>query len=187
MKNTLLGSVAALTLALPACSPAPSSNTTTSTMNTATSNTTHDSSEGAANKVCLAAVSRETNEDDLAVIHSQFSEAGTLVKIGVGPRRAPWQCIAYANGTTGGVQFLGTEGHSVTAPAPGDISDLANFKGARAGQAEGGLHNLGYTLARTQGLKAYWYNSSRNACAEIVTSQGRYESVTQAALSECGR
>lgn len=61
-------------------------------------------------QTCLAAVSQETNNGDVAVLSSEFSQAGTFVTIGVGPDRAPWKCIAYSDGTTGDVMFMGSEG-----------------------------------------------------------------------------
>lgn len=64
----------------------------------------------AADQACLAAVSRETNNGDVTVINSQFSEAGTQVTVGVGPQRAPWNCIAYSDGTTAGIESLTNEG-----------------------------------------------------------------------------
>jgi methenyltetrahydromethanopterin cyclohydrolase len=73
---------------------------------TATVSTTPNAAEQA----CLAAVSRETNNGNVSLLGSQFSEAGTSVQVGVGDNRAPWQCIAYSDGTTAGVQFMGSEG-----------------------------------------------------------------------------
>lgn len=64
----------------------------------------------AAQQACIAAVRSETNNDEVTVLGSEFSEAGTMVQLGVGPENAPWQCIAYADGSTDGVQFLGDEG-----------------------------------------------------------------------------
>lgn len=60
-----------------------------------------------AQQACLAAVSRAANNGDVAVLSSLGSEAGTQVKIGVGPDRAQWNCIAYSDGTTAAVQFDG--------------------------------------------------------------------------------
>ncbi|WP_233152229.1 hypothetical protein [Marinibacterium profundimaris] len=70
-------------------------------------------------------------------------------------------------------------------PAIGSSSDLSSFQGARAGQAENGLQNLGYQLARTEGLTAYWSNRDTGACARIVTADGRYESVTMVPSGNC--
>ena len=63
-----------------------------------------------AEQACLAAVSKETNNGEVAVLSSQFSQAGTSVTIGVGPQRAPWNCIAYADGSTADIRSLVDEG-----------------------------------------------------------------------------
>lgn len=64
----------------------------------------------AAEQACLRDVTRTTNNPDVVLLGSEFSEAGTLVRVGVGPNRAPWQCIAYSDGTTAGIQSLTNEG-----------------------------------------------------------------------------
>lgn len=81
------------------------SETTSSSPSTQTA-----SAPTAADQACLAAVSRETNNGDVTVLNSQFSEAGTQVTVGVGPQRAPWNCIAYSDGTTAGIESLTNEG-----------------------------------------------------------------------------
>ncbi len=63
-----------------------------------------------AEQACLAAVSRETNNGDVVLLGSELSQAGTLVRVGVGESRAPWKCIAYSDGSTGGVEYLDTDG-----------------------------------------------------------------------------
>jgi hypothetical protein len=70
-------------------------------------------------------------------------------------------------------------------PAVGNEYDLTSFEGARAGQAEMGIQNLGYEPIRSQGLTTYWFNRSTGACAEIVTSNGRYSSVTMLPAGDC--
>ena len=79
------------------------------------------------------------------------------------------------------------DGTAADSPAPvvGGASDLTPFEGARAGQAEMGIQNLGYQPVRTQGLTTYWRNGSTGACARIVTSNGRYSSVTMLSPGEC--
>ncbi len=72
---------------------------------------------------------------------------------------------------------------SATSMAP--VGDLSSFVGARAGQAELGLQDMGYQVVRTQGLTAYWFNTSNGSCAEIVTSDGRYSSVTMLPAGDC--
>lgn len=67
------------------------------------------------------------------------------------------------------------------APATGGsvaAGDIRQFEGAKAGQAEMGVRNMGYQLVRSQGLTSLWYNESRTDCAQIVTSDGRYASIT---------
>ncbi|MFD1341501.1 hypothetical protein [Litorisediminicola beolgyonensis] len=70
-------------------------------------------------------------------------------------------------------------------PSVGSANDLSEFQGARAGQAEGGLMALGYQPVRSQGLTTYWFNRDTGACAEIVTANGRYSSVTMLPAEDC--
>ncbi|WP_261194521.1 hypothetical protein [Pseudoruegeria sp. SHC-113] len=67
----------------------------------------------------------------------------------------------------------------------GSSTDLTAFEGARAGQAEMGIQNLGYELVRTDGLTAYWFNRGTGACARITTSDGRYSDVTMLPAEDC--
>ncbi len=73
----------------------------------------------------------------------------------------------------------------VSAPSVGSSSDLSAFQGARAGQAEMGIRNLGYEPIRSQGLTTYWFNRATGACAEVVTSDGRYSSVRMLPAGDC--
>lgn len=70
-------------------------------------------------------------------------------------------------------------------PAMGSASDLTAFQGARAGQAEMGIQNLGYEPIRSEGLTTFWFNRATGACARIVTGNGRYESVTMLPAQDC--
>ncbi|NEV64482.1 hypothetical protein [Thiorhodococcus minor] len=63
-----------------------------------------------AEQACLRDVTRTTNNPDVVLLDSSFSEAGTEVIVGVGPQRARWRCIAYRDGTTAGIQSLTDEG-----------------------------------------------------------------------------
>lgn len=63
-----------------------------------------------AEQACLRDVTRTTNNPDVVLLGSTFSQAGTEVIVGVGPQRARWQCIAYDDGTTAGIQSLTDEG-----------------------------------------------------------------------------
>lgn len=72
---------------------------------------------------CKAAVVGIANTSQVEVVGSEFSEAGTMVRLTVGPDRAPWQCIGYKDGSTAGVMFLGDDSAGVPqAPAP-DYAD----------------------------------------------------------------
>ncbi len=59
---------------------------------------------------CMAAVTRETGNRETSIISSEFSEAGTRVVVGVGSNRAPWECVAYTDGSTTRPMSLTNEG-----------------------------------------------------------------------------
>lgn len=61
-------------------------------------------------QACLRAVTQETNNPDVVLGSSSFSQAGTEVIVLVGPQRAPWQCIAYSDGSTSRPMSLTNEG-----------------------------------------------------------------------------
>jgi hypothetical protein len=64
----------------------------------------------AAEQACLRDVTVTTNNPDVVLLGSSFSEAGTEVIVGVGEQRARWRCIAYSDGTTAGIMSLTDEG-----------------------------------------------------------------------------
>ncbi|WP_213548715.1 SH3 domain-containing protein [Vannielia litorea] len=64
----------------------------------------------AAEQACLRDVTAVTNNPDVVLLGSEFSQAGTMVRVGVGPDQAPWQCIAYEDGTTAEIMSLTDEG-----------------------------------------------------------------------------
>jgi type IV secretory pathway TrbL component len=88
---------AALPLALAACDETSSSSTASTTPT-------------AAEQACLRDVTSTTGNADVTLMGSEFSEAGTSVRVGVGDMRAPWNCIAYNDGTTAGIESLTDEG-----------------------------------------------------------------------------
>ena len=71
---------------------------------------TATSMPNAAEQACLRDVTRTTNNPDVVLLGSEFSEAGTFVRVGVGENRAPWKCIAYRDGTTAGIESMTNEG-----------------------------------------------------------------------------
>lgn len=70
-------------------------------------------------------------------------------------------------------------------PSVGSSTDLSEFEGARAGQAEMGIRSLGYEIVRQSGLTSYWFNRSTGACAAITTSDGRYSNITMLPAEDC--
>ena len=70
-------------------------------------------------------------------------------------------------------------------PAVGSSTDLSAFEGARAGQAELGIQNLGYELIRSEGLTSFWFNRDTGACARVTTADGRYSDVTMLPTEDC--
>ena len=68
------------------------------------------SQPSAAEQACIAAVSKETNNSEVTAISSELFEGGTKVKVGVGTQRAPWNCVAHADGSTDGIISLTNEG-----------------------------------------------------------------------------
>lgn len=63
-----------------------------------------------AERACLRDVTVQTNNPDVVLLSSEFSEAGTEVIVGVGEQRARWRCIGYADGTTAGIMSMTDEG-----------------------------------------------------------------------------
>jgi hypothetical protein len=61
-------------------------------------------------QACLAAVSREANNGEVMVLSSEFSQANSLVMVGVGAQRAPWRCLVSNDGVVAEVFFAGSEG-----------------------------------------------------------------------------
>ncbi|AVO36460.1 hypothetical protein [Pukyongiella litopenaei] len=79
-------------------------------------------------------------------------------------------------------------GCETDAPATGGTAaagDIRQFEGAKAGQAEMAIQNMGYRLVRSQGLTSFWYNDAIADCAQIVTSEGRYASITSVDPGVC--
>ncbi|MFG1267680.1 hypothetical protein V5F40_06925 [Xanthobacter sp. DSM 14520] len=60
-------------------------------------------------QACLQAVSTTTNNGDVATLRVETSEANTTVIVGVGPKRAPWKCLA-SKGVVAEVMSITDEG-----------------------------------------------------------------------------
>lgn len=78
----------------------------------------------------------------------------------------------------------GTAGGPVAtaSPAP-DVSDLV---GAQGSAGEMALQERGFIAAVTGGPTTYWWNAASRTCVEVVTGDGRYQSVTPVAAGSCG-
>ena len=83
-------------------------------------------------------------------------------------------CVEYSTTTT-----------ETGRPALGSEYDLSSFEGARAGQAEMGIKNLGFERIRSKGLTSWYFNRDTGACAQITTSNGRYSDVTMLPAEDC--
>jgi hypothetical protein len=60
-------------------------------------------------QACLDEVASQSS-NTVMVLSSEFSEANTLVMVGVGPERAPWRCLV-SNGVVAEAMFAGSEGN----------------------------------------------------------------------------
>lgn len=66
----------------------------------------------AAIDACVAAVKGQT-EGDLAVLSTEFSEANSMVMVGVGANKAPWKCLVGNDGKGAEISFAGGDGDGV--------------------------------------------------------------------------
>jgi hypothetical protein len=100
LRTLTWGSIMAVgTVALAAC-----------TANTTTGTDVSRSMPSIQEQACLAAVSNETSNGDVTVLSSEFSEANTVVMIGVGDNRAPWRCLVSNDGVVAEVMSMVDEG-----------------------------------------------------------------------------
>ncbi len=96
-----------------------------------------------------------------------------------------------------GIAACGHPEPSATAPAPTRAAaadtaprtapDVADLTGARASSGESEMVRRGYTVARQDGLTAYWWSQPDRSCVRTVTSDGRYRTVQPVAASGCGQ
>ncbi len=54
--------------------------------------------------------SAETNNANVSVMSSEFSQANTMVMVAVGDDAAPWRCLVSSEGMVAEVSFAGGEG-----------------------------------------------------------------------------
>lgn len=71
------------------------------------------------------------------------------------------------------------------------VTNLKDFVGARAGQAESGLRQKGYEYRRgtqeADSAISYWLESRTKSCVAIRTTDGRYAAIVYAEKSSCDR
>ncbi|WP_422373255.1 hypothetical protein [Hoeflea sp.] len=88
----------------------PSSTSNVTSVPTPMSRTGSTAPPSLAEQGCLRDVTRTTNNPDVVLLSSEFSQAGTQVIVGVGPQRARWSCIGYSDGSTAEIVSLTDEG-----------------------------------------------------------------------------
>jgi LysM repeat protein len=72
-----------------------------------------DRAGGASISACLDRIVKETSERNVAVLSSEFSQANSVVMVGVGSRRAPWRCLVSNDGIVAEISFAGKDGDSI--------------------------------------------------------------------------
>lgn len=77
----------------------------------------------AAKRACLKEAASETGERNVAVLSAEFSEANSLVMVGVGENRAPWRCLVSNDGVINEFYFAGDD--SVGAGSVAELSEQA--------------------------------------------------------------
>ncbi|MCX7305185.1 MAG: hypothetical protein NTV73_12755 [Hyphomicrobiales bacterium] len=91
---------------------------------------------------------------------------------------------AFAGLTLVGCESTGGGSAPTTTPAYSPpVSDLV---GAKAAGGETEMMSRGFVSARTKGLTSYWWHAPSVTCVATVTGDGRYQSVTTVAASDCG-
>ncbi|WP_233243197.1 hypothetical protein [Thioclava sp. NG1] len=152
---------------------------------------------------CIDAVRAAHGAMGGTVLSTEFSEANSLVML-KSVDDAEWRCLVSNDGSGASVEQVGaptsTE-DSATAddgggamdgapqesgmPTVGSPTDLTDFVGAPAGQAEGGLQALGFESIRSEGLTTFWFNRATGACAKITTSDGKFAEITMLPAEDC--
>jgi LysM repeat protein len=91
-----------------------------------------DQAGAQAKRACLDKVSRETGEPNVTVLSSEFSQANSVVMVGVGANRAPWRCLVSNGGVVAEFSFAGDdgdgpgEGTAVQLPDRIPVADASN-------------------------------------------------------------
>ena len=103
----LMAASAAATLALSACSDTGSATAPSASLASVQAPAMRTGSP-ADEAACMNAVRQQTG-NTVVVTSSEFSQANTLVMIGVGPQQAPWRCLV-SGGVVQEVMSMADEG-----------------------------------------------------------------------------
>jgi heat shock protein HslJ len=63
---------------------------------------------------CLDEVARQTGDRNVVLLSSEYSEANSLVMVGVGAQRAPWRCLVSNDGQVAEITFEGDDSAGVS-------------------------------------------------------------------------
>ncbi len=89
--------------------------------------TSAENTETVTNNACLAAAKDQTGETDITVTSNEFSEANTLVMLGVGAQRAPWRCLVSNDGQVAELSFEGDDSAGAANSGTDDAASEPNF------------------------------------------------------------
>ncbi len=75
----------------------------------------------------------------------------------------------------------------IAALAQATPSDLRDLLGARGSSFDGEMESRGYTLIKTMGIAAFWWNGNSNTCVSAAIDNGRISSIQGTSASDCGQ
>jgi len=144
---------------------------------------------------CIDGLRAQSGATGGTVLSSEFSEANSLVML-EDSSGTTWRCLVSNDGSNPSLESQGgaaeqedtataDDGGGAMDGAASELGALADFVGARGGQAEGGLTALGFEAIRSDGLVTYWFNRETGVCAQITTSDGVYSDITLLPAEDC--
>ncbi|MGG7643736.1 hypothetical protein ACQ5SP_02860 [Rhodovulum sp. YNF3179] len=156
-----------------------------------------DSSEVSQDAIdaCIDGLRAQSGATGGTVLSTEFSEANSLVVL-EDSGGMTWRCLVSNDGSNPSLESEGgaadqedtataDDGGGAMDGAASELGVLADFVGARGGQAEGGLTALGFEVIRSEGLVSYWFNRETGVCAQITTSDGVYSDITILPAEDC--
>ncbi|MGK7913202.1 MAG: hypothetical protein AB4050_17245 [Synechococcus sp.] len=119
-------------------------------------------------------------QDGIEVLSSEFSEAGTLVKLRDSGGTV-WRCIGYSDGSVGDL--------AVQIEPDDPVAYLQDLIGVRGRDGERQLQHRGYVNTggdvRDNSVLTYWENEASGECIEVVTRNGDYRRISASDTSNC--